>query len=100
MGADMISHARQVLEAAGARSVRDFGLSPTYGWHLLGTARMGDDPTTSVVDRFNRSHDVPNLYVVDGSSLPTSGGVNPTSTIQALALRCAGHIWETRRDYA
>ena len=53
-----------------------------------------------MTDRFNRAHDVPNLYIADGSSMPTSAGVNPSSTIQALALRCADHIWESRRDYA
>ena len=98
LGSDMIAHARQVLDAAGAASVRDFGLSPIWGWHLLGTARMGTDPATSVVDGSNQAHDVPNLYIVDGSSLPTSGGVNPTATIQALALRCADQIWARRRD--
>ena len=99
LGRDMIGHAHQVLEAAGARSVRDFGLAPIWGWHLLGTARMGDDPRTSVADRFNRAHDVPNLFIADGSSMPTSAGVNPSATIQALALRCADQIWESRRDY-
>lgn len=59
------------------------------GWHLLGTARMGDDPTNSVVDSFGRSHDVPNLFVFDGSVMPTSGAVNPTGTVAALALRNA-----------
>jgi len=57
LGRDMIAHAREVLDAAGAKSVRDFGLAPIWGWHLLGTARMGDDPATSVADRFNRAHD-------------------------------------------
>ena len=66
------------------------------GWHLLGTARMGDDPKTSVVDKWNRAHDVPNLYVVDGSVFVTSTGVNPTSTIVAIALRAAEHMVETR----
>ena len=98
LGDDMIAHAHQVLDAAGASSVRDFGLSPIWGWHLLGTARMGSDPTTSVIDASHRAHDVPNLYIVDGSSLPTSGGVNPTATIQALALRCADQIWNRRRE--
>jgi len=65
----------------------------------MGTARMGDDPATSVVDRHNQAHDVPNLYIADSSSLPTGGGVNPTSTIQALAARCAEHIWDARRDW-
>ena len=98
MGADMIAHGRLALEAAGAASVRDFGLSPIFGWHLLGTARMGEDSQASVVDKFNFAHDLPNLVIVDGSSLPTSGAVNPTSTIQALALRCADQMWERRRD--
>jgi choline dehydrogenase-like flavoprotein len=52
---------------------------------------MGDDPTASVVDRYHRSHDVPNLFLVDGSSLVTSGTGQPTMTIQALAFRAAEH---------
>lgn len=66
--------------------------------HLLGTARMGDDPATSVVDRFGRSHDVPNLFILDGSVMVTSGGMNPTATIAALSLRTARHIADTARD--
>ncbi len=99
LGADMLAKAHATLEASGASSVRDFGLSPIWGWHLMGTARMGDDPATSVVDGHNRAHDVPNLFIVDGSSLPTGGGVNPTSTIQALAVRCAEYIWDQRRGW-
>jgi choline dehydrogenase-like flavoprotein len=57
---------------------------------------MGDDPRTSVVDRYGRSHDVPNLFVVDGSTYVTSGGVNPTATIAALALRTADHLVAAR----
>jgi len=60
--------------------------------HLLGTARMGDDPRKSVVDRFHRAHDVPNLFICDGSSLVTGGRGQPTCTIQALAYRAADHI--------
>ena len=96
LGLDMIDRARQLLGAAGAYSVRDLGLATVWGWHLLGTARMGHDPETSVVDRSNRSHQIPNLFIVDGSSLPTSGGVNPSATIQALGLRCADTIWNSR----
>ena len=59
------------------------------GWHLLGTARMGNDPARSVVNAWGRCHDVKNLFIVDGSIFVTSGGVNPTSTIQALALYIA-----------
>jgi choline dehydrogenase-like flavoprotein len=60
--------------------------------HLLGTCRMGDDRRTAVVDRYHRSHDVPNLFVCDGSSLVTSGRGQPTMTIQALAFRAGKHI--------
>ena len=62
------------------------------GWHLLGTARMGTDPERSVVNEWGRCHDVKNLFIVDGSIWVTSGGVNPTSTIQALALYIADSI--------
>ncbi len=99
LGRDMIGRARQVLDAAGATSVRDFGLAPIWGWHLLGTARMGDDPQASVTDRNNEAHDVPNLFIADSSSMPSSAGVNPSHTIQALALRCADKIWERRHDF-
>ena len=60
--------------------------------HACGTCRMGNDPKTSVVDRFNRAHGVENLYVVDSSFFPSSGGVNPALTIAANALRVAQHI--------
>ena len=60
--------------------------------HLLGTARMGRDPERSVVNEWGRSHDVKNLFIVDGSVFVTGGGVNPTSTIQAVALYIADQI--------
>ena len=53
---------------------------------------MGNDPKHSVIDRFHRTHDVPNLFICDGSSLVTSGRGQPTMTIQALAFRAAEHI--------
>ena len=83
--------------AAGARSIHVKDLMPDAGFHLLGTARMGEDPRRSVVDRWGRAHDVPNLFIVDGSVFVTCAALNPTPTIQALALRTAGHIIETRR---
>ena len=64
----------------------------TASAHLLGTCRMGDDPAKSVIDRYQRSHDVPNLFLCDGSSFVTSGRGQPTMTIQALAFRAAKHI--------
>jgi len=60
--------------------------------HLLGTCRMGNDPATSVVDKYHRSHDVSNLFICDGSSFVSSGRGQPTMTIQALAFRAAEHI--------
>ena len=83
----------EILEAAGAQRV---GRSPVteqdFGLHLLGTCRMGNDPRASVVDKYHRAHDVPNLFVCDGSSLVTSGRGQPTMTIQALAFRAGEHI--------
>lgn len=63
--------------------------------HQCGTARMGSDPATSVVDTFCRSHDHANLFITDASVLPTSAAVNPALTVAALAIRAAGHITQT-----
>jgi choline dehydrogenase-like flavoprotein len=57
---------------------------------------MGADPSTSVIDADHQAHDVPGLYVADGSSMPTGGAVNPANTIQAMALRAADRIWDGR----
>jgi len=91
--------ARQVFEAAGAAQIFDTGRVQNFA-HYMGTARMGRNPKTSVVNGWNQTPDVPNLFVVDGSSFTTSAAVNPTSTIGALALRAAEGIWERRRDWA
>ena len=58
----------------------------------MGTAKMGNDPKTSVVDSNCKTHDVDNLYIIDGSVFTTSAAVNPTPTIQAVALRAADKI--------
>ena len=65
--------------------------------HLMGTCRMGNDAKQSVVDRYNRAHDVPNLFLIDGSSFVTSARQQPTCTIQALAFRAAERIIEQAR---
>jgi choline dehydrogenase-like flavoprotein len=89
----MIERSRELLEAAGAEQVWGFPASESvFGAHLLGTCRMGDDARESVVDRYHRAHDVPNLFICDGSSMVTSGRGQPTMTIQALAFRAADHI--------
>jgi choline dehydrogenase-like flavoprotein len=89
-----LERAREAHEAAGAYDtlVTDWS---EWGWHLLGTCRMGDDPRNSVVDRWGRAHDVPNLYVLDGSVFVTSGPQPPTATICANALRCTEHLIAT-----
>lgn len=80
---------RGVLKEAGATDIRVVDLVTSAGFHLLGTARMGSDPKTSVVNEFGQSHDCSNLYIVDGGVFVTVGALNPTSTIQAIALRAA-----------
>ena len=92
----MIAHGlekgEQVMRAAGASDVVAEPHVRVAGWHLLGTARMGTDPQTAVVNEWGRSHDVKNLFIIDGSVFVTAGAVNPTSTIQALALYVADSI--------
>jgi choline dehydrogenase-like flavoprotein len=89
----------ELLEAAGASKKWEYPVEEqTFSLHLLGTCRMGDNPGKSVVDRFHRAHDVPNLFIVDGSSLVTSGRGQPTCTIQALAYRAADHIIRSARS--
>lgn len=88
----------EIAQAAGAE--RSWAVDMTQGstGHLMGTCRMGNDPEKSVLDRWCRSHEVENLWVVDGSCFPTSGGYNPTLTIVANAYRVANHfVGEARR---
>jgi choline dehydrogenase-like flavoprotein len=87
-----VARATEVLEAAGAVDVWSEAPLAYGGWHLMGTARMGTDPSSSVVNEWGRAHDCHNLFVVDGSIFVTSAGVNPTNTIQALALYVADQI--------
>jgi choline dehydrogenase-like flavoprotein len=87
-----IARGTELMREAGAHDVAVVAPQLYAGWHLLGTARMGTDPATSVVNEWGRSHDVKNLFIVDGSVFVTSGGVNPTSTLQAIALYVADQI--------
>ena len=93
-----IENARKVFETAGAIDIFVDPMMRQSGWHLMGTARMGEDPARSVVDKWGQSHDVDNLFIVDGSVFVTSAAVNPTPTIQALALRTADYIVANRSD--
>jgi choline dehydrogenase-like flavoprotein len=78
----------EVMKAAGAREV----VQEARYAHLVGAARMGNDPSTSVVDKYGRSHDISNLFICDGSILPTQGSANPGLTIQVLAARTADYL--------
>ncbi|MEO7675127.1 MAG: GMC family oxidoreductase [Pyrinomonadaceae bacterium] len=70
---------------------------PGYSIHELGTCRMGEDPKTSVLNKWNQSHDIKNLFVVDGSSFVSGGSQNPTLTIMALAMRSSDYLAEQMR---
>ena len=89
----LVDHAvdfmRRGLDGMGARNIWNESDGTA---HLMGTARMGSDPASSVVDADCRSWDIPNLWICDGSVFPTSGGVNPSLTIQAIACRTADRI--------
>ena len=102
-----IERAKDLARAVDAFDVKVNAFTDADGnyrppaWHLLGTCRLGDDPATSVLTPWQQSWDVPNLFIMDGSVLPTGAAVNPTSTIGALTLRAAshlrGHFAEVRR---
>lgn len=97
----------RLVELHGAAGAQFAFIAPRYDGgvaprsrHLLGTARMGSDPRTSVLDPRQRFHDLDNLWQVDGGALPTSSGYNPTLTIQALAMRAAASIVDRHRPEA
>jgi choline dehydrogenase-like flavoprotein len=94
---DMAATASEMLDAAGARNIRPYAVPdrvPGYGIHELGIARMGSDPRASVLNQFQQSHDISNLFVMDGASFPSGGCQNPTLTIMALAVRSTDHLLE------
>jgi choline dehydrogenase-like flavoprotein len=88
-----IDRSVEILHAAGANEVwADQVTDSRGGAHARGTCRMGNDASKSVVNKFHRAHDVPNLFIVDGSSFVTGGRNHPTMTISALAFRAADHL--------
>lgn len=96
MATDMAAQAQEMFEAAGFEIVevnRDI-LTEGYSIHELGTARMGENPKTSVLNQFQQSHDVKNLFVVDGSSHVSAACQNPTWTIMALCWRSCDYLVE------
>jgi choline dehydrogenase-like flavoprotein len=94
MGEDMVTSAKEMFDAAGIEIIGVDRELLTEGWsiHELGTARMGNDPKTSVLNQFQQSHDVRNLFVVDGSSHVSASCQNPTWTIMSLAWRSCDYL--------
>lgn len=91
------ARAREAADAAGGvidtASTGIGGVEgPPPGWHIMGTCRMGNTPEDSVTNKWNQTWDVPNLFITDASSLTTGAAVNPTSTLQAVAVRAAEYI--------
>ena len=99
MRKDVKASAAEMLEAAGLKNVYTYdayqpgklGAEPGLGIHEMGTARMGRDPKTSVLNGWNQAHDVPNLFVTDGSCMTSSACVNPSITYMALTARAVDH---------
>jgi choline dehydrogenase-like flavoprotein len=89
-----LERGKEVMNAAGSIKTMSFGPVRNTGWHLMGTAKMGNDKENSVVDKFGQTHDVRGLYIIDSSIFVTSGGVNPASTLQALSLFICNKIKE------
>lgn len=91
---DMAVAMAEMLEAAGAKNIQSYAQATTPGWaiHEVGVARMGTDPKTSVLNQFEQAHDVPNLFVMDGSAFPSSGCQNVTLTIMALCVRSCDYL--------
>ena len=92
MMAHGLTKAKEVLKEAGAKFVLGFGPVRHTGWHLMGTAKMGVNKKRSVVNEYGQTHDIKNLVIIDSSIFVTSGGVNPMSTLQALALKISDSI--------
>jgi choline dehydrogenase-like flavoprotein len=93
MRKDMAASAAEMLEAAGATEIEllQEENAPGLTIHEMGTARMGRDPKTSVLNGFNQAHDVPNLFVTDGASMASSSCVNPSITYMMLTARACDY---------
>ena len=93
MRKDMVQQAMEMLEMAGYKNIRpwDDPGAPGLGIHEMGTARMGRDPKTSVLNEHNQIHTVPNVYCTDGSCMTSASCVNPSLTYMAFTARAANH---------
>jgi len=91
---DMGDSAGEMLEAAGAKNIRTYAQpsAPRWAVHEAGIARMGSDPKKSVLDQFQQTHDIQNLFVMDASSFAANPCQNPTLTIMALCVRSCDYL--------
>ncbi|MHB8655885.1 MAG: GMC oxidoreductase [Terriglobia bacterium] len=94
MSKDIAESAGETLEAAGARNIKTFAppSAPRWAMHEVGTARMGDDPKKSLLNQFQQTHDIKNLFVMDGSGFASNPCQNPTLTIMALCVRSCDYL--------
>jgi len=102
MRKDMMASAVEMLEAAGFKNVSGFNRTDTHpglGIHDMGTARMGKDPKTSVLNKFNQVHDCKNVFVTDGAAMVSSSCVNPSITYMAMTARAANHAVEELKKH-
>jgi choline dehydrogenase-like flavoprotein len=93
MRKDMKASAAEMLEASGFKNVRTYDVADNMGLgiHEMGTARMGKDPKTSVLNKWNQVHDAPNVFVTDGAAMTSSACQNPSLTYMALTARAADY---------
>ena len=93
MRKDMQQDAIEMLEAVGVKDVKGYDANGVQGRgiHEMGAARMGADPKTSVVNKFNQVWDAPNVYVTDGSFMTSAACVNPSLTYMAFTARAVDH---------
>ncbi len=99
MRKDILDTAAEMLEAAGAKNIRTYEnpSPPGFGNHEMGSARMGRDPKTSILNAHNQAHDVPNLFVTDGACMTSAASQNPSLTYMALSARAAHFAVEAVR---
>ena len=102
MRKDMVKQAEEMLANAGYTNIEpiDEPGAPGLGMHEMGTARMGEDPKTSVLNKHNQLHAVPNVYVTDGSFMTSSGCVSPSLTYMAFSARAANHAARQIKEQA
>jgi choline dehydrogenase-like flavoprotein len=94
MIADIAASAGEMLEAAGAKNIETYAnpSAPRWAMHEVGMARMGDDPKKSVLNQFQQTHDIKNLFVMDGAGFTSNPCQNPTLTLMALCVRSCDYL--------